>query len=78
LVRQVSSVARIPRIARSEPDHRFARADAPAHEPEHVEEVWDAELVGDLPRAGWLAVPALTTYLRAGTTAPAPLVDLRA
>jgi hypothetical protein len=77
-VRQVSSIARIPRIARSVPDQRFARTDAPANEPEHVEEVWDAELVGDLPRSGWLAVPALTTYLRAGYTPPAPLVDLRA
>jgi hypothetical protein len=74
----MSSIARIPRVAETVPEHWFARAGDRPTEPEHVEEVWDAELVGDLPQPGWLAVPALTTYLRAGTSAPAPLVDLRA
>jgi hypothetical protein len=67
---------RIPPISRSSP----ARWHAPsqAREPEQVEEVWDAELVDELPAPGWLAVPALSAYGRAGFAMPPPLVDLRA
>jgi hypothetical protein len=50
----------------------------PRAEPEHVEEVWDAELFGELALPGWLAAPALTTYTRAGFSAPPPRIDVRA
>jgi hypothetical protein len=54
------------------------RPEAPPVEPEYVEEVWDAELVGELPRPGWLALPALSSYARAGVSMPPPRIDVRA
>jgi hypothetical protein len=58
------------------PARQQARREVPPVEPEHIEEVWDAELVSELPPPGWLAVPALSTYLRAGHRAPAPRIDV--
>jgi hypothetical protein len=59
-----------------------ARASTPPRTPpgetEHVEEVWDAELVSELAVPGWLAAPALTTYARAGFAAAPPRIDVRA
>jgi hypothetical protein len=48
----------------------------PPVEPEHVEEVWDAELVSELAAPGWLAAPALTTYTRAGFSLPPSRIDV--
>ncbi len=77
----MAGTAHIPQISASLP----ARWQAPAGsrsmplEPEHVEEVWDAELVYDeLPARALASGSALSTYGWAGTVAPAPLVDLRA
>jgi hypothetical protein len=48
-------------------------------EPEHVEEVWDAELVDDeLPARPLASGGALSAYGWAGTAAPAPRIDLHA
>jgi hypothetical protein len=74
----MSRVALIRHVAASSPAHWRAPADGPAVEPEHVEEVWDAELVSELPSPGWLAVPAHTTYLRAGYRTPPPRIDVHA
>ena len=69
-------VALVRRVSAPLPARLSVRADAPSSEPEHVEEVWDAELVGELPPPGWLAVPALATYRRAGARMPVPRIDV--
>jgi hypothetical protein len=74
----MSQVALIRHAGATSPARYQASGDSASVEPEHVEEVWDAELVSDLPSPGWLAVPALTTYLRAGYRTPPPLVDVHA
>jgi hypothetical protein len=71
-------IALARRVSSPPPARQHVVADAPRLEPEHVEEVWDAELVGDLPSPGWLAVPALATYGRAGFATVASRIDLRA
>jgi hypothetical protein len=78
LVRKMSRVALIRHVAAGSPERLREPAGSASVEPEHVEEVWDAELVSELPSPGWLAVPALTTYLRAGRRMPPPLVDVHA
>ena len=52
-------IALVRHTATPLPARGHARPEAPPVKPEHVEEVWDAELVGELPPPGWLAVPAL-------------------
>jgi hypothetical protein len=74
----MSRVALIRHVPASSPELWRARTDRPALEPEHVEEVWDAELVDELPSPGWLAAPALTTYLQAGRRMRPALVDVHA
>ena len=74
----MSGVALIRHVAAGSPEHSRESARSESVEPEPVEEVWDAELVSELPSPGWLAVPALTTYLRAGYRMPPPLVDVHA
>jgi hypothetical protein len=73
---------RIPQISASLPARWQAPAGArpaPPLEPEHVEEVWDAELVYDeLPARPFVSGSALSAYGWAGTSVPASLVDLRA
>ncbi len=69
LVRQISA----PQSARD-----YVRPERPPLEPEHVEEVWDAELVGELPLLGWLAAPAFSAYARAGHSTPLSRIDVRA
>ena len=49
---------RSPRRRRPSRRARDVRADAPSVEPEHVEEVWDAELVGELAAARLARRPA--------------------
>ena len=59
------------------PARRDVPFERPAAEAEHVEEVWDAELVGELPPPGWLAVPAAVWPTpEPDSRAPAPRVDL--
>jgi hypothetical protein len=74
------ATSRIPHIATSLPTRWFTPAESRSapREPEHVEEVWDAELVDDLPAPGWVPSSALSTYGRAGHAMPAPLIDFRA
>jgi hypothetical protein len=74
----MSGVALIRHVAAGSPERSRESARSASVEPEPVEEVWDAELVSELPSPGWLAVPALTTYLRAGYRMPPPLVDVHA
>jgi hypothetical protein len=74
----MSRVALIRHAGAGSPERWRAPAARASSEPEHIEEVWDAELVSELPSPGWLAVPALTTYLRAGYRKPPPLVDVHA
>ena len=71
----MSGVALIRHVAAGSPERSRESVRSASVEPEPVEEVWDAELVSELPSPGWLAVPALTTYLRAGYRMPPPLVD---
>jgi hypothetical protein len=71
-------IALVRHVSAPLPAREHARADAPPREPEYVEEVWDAELVGELPRPGWLAVPALSSYARAGQATALPRIDVRA
>lgn len=71
-------IALVRQTAAPFPAGLHARPEAPPVEPEHVEEVWDAELVGELPPHGWLAVPALASYARAGFSMPPPRIDVRA
>jgi hypothetical protein len=70
-------IALVRHVAAAHPARAYARPETPPVEPEHVEEVWDAELVSELAPPGWLAVPALTTYARAGRPMPLPRIDLR-
>jgi hypothetical protein len=72
----MSRVSLVRHVPAPLPARQHARDQRPPLEPEHVEEVWDAELVGDLPSPGWLAVPALATYLRAGAPTPASRIDV--
>ena len=74
----MTGIALVRRVPSPFPARQHVPFEAPRTAPEHVEEVWDAELVSDLPSPGWLAVPALATYGRAGFAACAPRVDLRA
>ena len=74
----MSRVALIRHVAAGSPERVREPVRSASVEPEHVEEVWDAELVSELPSPGWLAVPALTTYLRAGYRVPPPFVDVYA
>lgn len=74
----MTGIALVRRVTPSYPARAHTPQDEPRLEPEHVEEVWDAELVGDLPSPGWLAVPALEAYARAGFAATPRRVDLRA
>jgi len=60
------------------PAGRPVRAEAPPVEPEHVEEVWDAELVGDSATPAWLAGPACSSYLGCGIRATARRIDVYA
>jgi hypothetical protein len=53
-------------------------ADPPHVEPEQVEEVWDAELVGDPSTPGWLAAPAAASYLVCGLGAAPRRIDVYA
>jgi hypothetical protein len=53
-------------------------AGTPPVEPEQVEEVWDAELVGDASTPGWLAAPAAASYLLCGLSAAPRRVDMYA
>ena len=71
-------IALVRHTATPLPARAHARPEAPPLEPEHVEEVWDAELVGELPPPGWLALPALSSYARAGFALPAARIDVRA
>jgi hypothetical protein len=76
----MASSSRIPYLSNALPTRWFTptepRSAPAAHAP--VEEIWDAELVDDLPAPGWVPASALSTYGRAGYAMPAPLVDLRA
>jgi hypothetical protein len=74
----MSRVALIRHAGAGSPERWRASEAKSSAEPEQVEEVWDAELVSELPAPGWLAVPALTTYLRAGYRKPPQLVDVHA
>jgi hypothetical protein len=74
----MSGIALVRHVSAPLPAREHVRADAPPLEPEYVEEVWDAELVGELPPPGWLAVPALSTYARAGHPMPLSRIDVRA
>jgi hypothetical protein len=74
----MTGISLVRRVSSPLPVHQHVRAEEPRQEPEHVEEVWDAELVSDLPSPGWLALPALASYGRAGYAAVAPRIDLRA
>jgi hypothetical protein len=74
----MSRVALIRYVPASSPELWRARAERPPLEPEHVEEVWDAELVDELPPPASLATPALATYLRAGRRMRPALVDVHA
>jgi hypothetical protein len=74
----MSGVALIRHEAAGSPERLREPAGSTSVDPEQVEEVWDAELVSEFPSPGWLAVPALTTYLRAGYRKPPPLVDVHA
>ena len=69
----MSRISLVRHVPAPLPVRQHVRGERP---PEHVEEVWDAELVGELPSPGWLAVPALATYLRAGAHMPAPRIDV--
>jgi hypothetical protein len=71
-------IALVRHVSAPLPARAHVRAETPRAEPEQVEEVWDAELVSDLPPSGWLAGSACATYQRAGYAMPRPLVDLRA
>ena len=71
-------VALVRRASAPLPARLSVRADAPSSEPEQVEEVWDAELVGDLAAPGWLSGPALSSYTRAGFARPLPRIDIYA
>ena len=72
----MSRISLVRHVPAPLPVRQHVRGERPPVEPEHVEEVWDAELVGELPSPGWLAAPALASYLRAGTRMPAPRVDV--
>ncbi|MEO9176057.1 MAG: hypothetical protein ABI317_11150 [Gaiellales bacterium] len=76
----MAASTRIPHVITSLPTRWFAptepRSAPRAAQP--VEEIWDAELVDDLPAPGWVPASALSTYGRAGYAMPAQLVDLRA
>jgi hypothetical protein len=74
----MSGVALVRHVTAPYSSRAYARPESPPLEAEHVEEVWDAELVGEFPRPGWLAAPALSTYTRAGHLMPAPRIDVRA
>jgi len=74
----MSGIALVRHVSAPLPAREHVWADAPPLEPEHVEEVWDAELVGELSPPGWLAVPALSSYARAGHAMPLPRIDVRA
>jgi hypothetical protein len=74
----MTGIALVRRVPSPFPARQHVPFEAPRAAPEHVEEVWDAELVGDLPSPGWLALPALATYARAGIAPFAPRIDLRA
>jgi hypothetical protein len=77
----MAGTTRIPQISTA----LTTRWEAPAGarsirlEPEHVEEVWDAELVYDeLPARAFASGGVLSAYGWAGTAAPASRVDLHA
>jgi hypothetical protein len=74
----MTGIALVRRATPPHPARAHAPRDEPRLEPEHVEEVWDAELVGDLPSPGWIAVPALASYQVAGFASVASRIDLRA
>ena len=69
-------IALVRHVSAAYPARRDAPFERPPLEAEQVEEVWDAELVGELPPPGWLAVPAASAYTRAGFAVPPPRVDL--
>jgi hypothetical protein len=69
-------IALVRQVTAAYPARRDAPYERPPLEAEHVEEVWDAELVGELPPPGWLAVPALSAYTRAGFAGSAPRIDV--
>jgi hypothetical protein len=75
---QMPGLSLVRHVAAAHPARASMTPRRPRAEPEHVEEVWDAELVGELALPGWLAAPALTTYTRAGFSAPPPRIDVRA
>ena len=72
----MSRISLVRHVPAPLPARQHVRDERPPLEPEHVEEVWDAELVGELPLPGWLAVPALSSYARAGFARPAPRIDV--
>jgi hypothetical protein len=69
-------ISLVRHVSAASPARQHVRPETPPLEPEHVEEVWDAELVGELPPPGWLAVPACSSYLRAGVSMPLPRIDV--
>jgi hypothetical protein len=71
-------IALVRHVSAPLPARRDVRAERPSVEPEHVEEVWDAELVGELPPPGWRALPAVESYAHAGFARPAPRIDVYA
>jgi hypothetical protein len=71
-------IALVLHVSAAHPARAYTPPRTPPVEPEHVEEVWDAELVSELAAPGWLAAPALTTYTRAGFAMPPPRIDVRA
>lgn len=72
----MSRISLVRHVPAPLPVRQHVRSERPPVEPEHVEEVWDAELVGELPSPGWLALPALATYQRAGAHMPAARIDV--
>jgi hypothetical protein len=74
----MTGIALVRRVPSPFPARQHVPFEAPRTAPEHVEEVWDAELVGELAAPGWLAVPALSTYARAGHAMPLSRIDVRA
>jgi hypothetical protein len=74
----MSGIALVRHVSAPLAAREHARPDARPLETEHVEEVWDAELVGELAAPGWLAVPALSTYARAGHATRLSRIDVRA
>jgi hypothetical protein len=72
----MSAIALVRHVSAPLPAGQHVRSDRPRVEPEQVEEVWDAELVDELAPPAWLGQPAVSSYLRAGTHAPVPRIDV--